>query len=108
MDEEQITSLLEELKAQGISSAVIRKDGVIVHSSFAITDAGAGMLASATNIADALITRVKDKPKEVEIAFDNLILVIIPINDFLFCGAIKNREHKPVIRKYADKAKVLL
>jgi len=100
--------LLEEMKAEGITGAIVRMDGIVVHSTFAITDTAAGQLASVSNLADALIKRVGDSPSETEIAFDNLILLIIPIKEYLFCGAIKSRDQKQAVRQYAIKARELL
>jgi hypothetical protein len=100
--------VLEEMKTQGISGAIVRKDGIQLHSTFAITESGAKMLAAVSNIASTLIKRSGDTAKETEIAFPNLILIIIPIGDYLFAGAIKNREHKPIVRKFAIRAKGLL
>ena len=100
--------VLEEMKGQGISGAIVRKDGILLHSTFALTERGGQMMATVSNIADTLIKRSGDSAKETEIAFPNLILIMIPIKDYLFAGAIKNREHKPIVRKYALKAKSLL
>lgn len=108
MDEEGLIAVLDEMKAQGISGAILRKDGILIHSTFAVTDTGAGLLASVANTADALVQKSKDKAQETEIAFGNLILIILPLNDFLFCGAIKSREEKPALRQFAEKAKKLL
>jgi hypothetical protein len=96
---------LEEMKSAGINGAVVRKDGILIHSTFAINETGAGLLAKVQNVSDALLNIAKDKANETEIAFGNLILVIIPMNDFLFCGAIKDREQKSIVRKYAQLAK---
>ena len=30
--------ILEDMKKEGISGAIIRKDGILIHSTFAITD----------------------------------------------------------------------
>jgi len=92
---------LEEMKAAGISGALVRKDGILIHSTFAINETGAGLLASVQNVSDALLKGEKDEANETEIAFGNLILVIVPVDDFLFCGAIKERDQKTIVRKYA-------
>jgi hypothetical protein len=60
------------------------------------------------NIPDALMKRIGDEPKETEIAFGNLIMFIIPIHEFYFVGAMKSREQKATVRKYAQKAKSVL
>ena len=100
--------ILDGMKKEGISGAIIRKDGILIHSTFAITDSGAGMLANVANIPDALLQRAGDEAKETEIAFGNLIIMIIPVHDYLFVGAMKSREEKPIVRKFASQAKAIL
>ena len=100
--------MLDEMNRNGITGALIRKDGIIVNSTFSVSDNAAGLLASVSNTSDALLTRIKDKTQETEIAFGNLIILIIPIKEYLFCGAMKSREQKQVVRQFAEKAKKLL
>ncbi len=106
--DDALSSVLEDMKSQGVNGAIVRSDGVLVHSTIAITDSGAQMLASLTNTSDALMRRINDRQREVELTFDNLILVIIPIKDHLFAGAVKSRDQKKTIRDFAAKAKELL
>jgi hypothetical protein len=100
--------ILEDMKKEGISGAVIRKDGILIHSTFAITDTGASILSNVANIPDALLKRIKDEAKETEIAFGNLIMLIIPVHDYYFVGAMKSRDQKTTVRKYAKQAKSVL
>jgi hypothetical protein len=100
--------ILEDMKKEGINGAIIRKDGILIHSTFAITDTGANILSNIANIPDALLKRINDEAKETEIAFGNLIMLIIPIHDYHFVGAMKSREQKASVRKYAERAKSAL
>jgi len=106
--EEGPAAVLEEMKAAGITGALVRADGVLVHSTMPLSDSGAGLLASVSNVSDALMKRVNDTPKELEITFQSQILVIIPIDGYLFCGIVKDREKKKTIRDYAAKAKAAI
>ena len=108
VSEDAPAALLEEMKAQGITGAIIRTDGIIIHSTIGITDAGAGLLSSVANVTDALMKRANDVPKEMEITFPNLIYVIIPLDTHLFCGAVKSRDQKKTVREFADKARSVL
>jgi len=101
-------AVLEEMKAQGIAGAIVRADGVLIHSTMAMTDAGAGFLASVANTADALMKRALDSPRETEITFGELILVLMPIGNYIFCGAVKSRDQKKAVREFADKARKML
>lgn len=103
-----LAALLDEMKTQGIDGAVVRNDGFLVHSTLAITDAGAGFLSSVANVADAMMKRSSDAPREVEVSFGTLILVLIPVSNHIFCGAVKSRDQKKAVREFAERAKALL
>ena len=96
------------MKGKGIGGAVVRVDGTAVASTIAINDLSAGMLASVANVSDAMMRKMDDQQKEVEVTFDGLMLVIIPLKGHLFCGMIKNRDEKPIVQEYAQKAKAFL
>ncbi len=104
----EIETLLNEMKDKGIGGALIRVDGVIVHSTIALNDVTPGLLASVANTSDAMVRRMEDTQKEVEISFGGLILVIIPVKNHLFCGMVKDREEKKIVIEYAQKAKQYL
>ncbi len=100
--------VLDDMKIHGVDGAIVRADGAIVHSTMPLTDAAAGMIASAANITDALMKRSSDVPREIEITFGSTILVLIPIGSYVFCGSVKDREQKKIIREYAEKARKAL
>ncbi len=101
-------AVLDDMKIHLVNGAIVRADGVIVHSTMPLTDAAAGMMASAANITDALMKRSNDVPREIEITFGSNILVMIPIGAYIFCGSVKDREQKKIIREYAEKARKAL
>lgn len=100
--------ILDDMKKEGINGAIIRKDGILIYSTFAITDTGALMLSNVANIPDALLQRIEDQAKETEIAYGALIMLIIPVHDYYYVGAIKSREQKAAVRKFAERAKSVL
>jgi hypothetical protein len=100
-----IEEILDEMKEKGIGGAVVKTDGTIVHSTIALNDLSAGLLSSVSNISDAIMKKAGDKQQEVEISFGGLILVMVPMNQHIFCGMIKNREDKSQVLEYAAKAK---
>lgn len=101
----ELENILNEMKERGIGGAIVNVDGVPVASTIALNDVSSGLLASVANVSDALMKREGDKQKEIEISFDGLILVIIPIKDHLFCGMIKERDEKKIVQDFAEKAK---
>jgi len=105
---EKIEQILNEMKEKDIGGAVIRVDGIIEHSTVALNDISAGLIASTANISDMLMQKMGDKQKEMETSFGSLILVMVPIKNYIFCGMIRNREEKKVVLEYAKKAESCL
>jgi predicted regulator of Ras-like GTPase activity (Roadblock/LC7/MglB family) len=103
-----VEDILNEMKEKGIGGVVVRVDGVPVASTIALKDSDASLFASVANVADAIMKKGNDQPKELEVSFDGLILVMIPVKGHLFCGMIKDREEKKTVQEYAQKAKQLL
>jgi predicted regulator of Ras-like GTPase activity (Roadblock/LC7/MglB family) len=104
----ELDAILNEMKAKGIGGAVVRVDGVAVASTIALNDLSSGLLASVANTSDAMMKRMDDRQKEIEVAFDGLILVMIPLKNHVFCGMIKDREEKKTVQEYALKAKAFV
>jgi len=104
----ELEAILNEMKDKGIGGAVIRVDGVPVASTIALSDMSSGLLSSVANASDALMKRMDDRQKEIEVSFDGLILVMIPLKNHIFCGMVKDREEKKVVSEYAQKAKAFL
>jgi len=99
---------LNEMKEKGIVGAVVRTDGVPVASTIALKEADAGLFASVANVADAIMKKSGDKPQEMEILFSDMLVVMVPVKNHIFCAMIKSRDDKPTVLEYAEKAKELL
>ena len=100
-----LADILNEMKEKGIGGAVVSIDGTVVESTIALDEVSAGLLSSVTNISDAIMKREGDKQKEVEISFGDTLLVMVPLDDHIFCGIIKSRDEKPAVLEYAQKAR---
>ncbi len=101
----KIEEILNEMNAEGIGGALIRKDGVMVHSTVALADVAPGLIARCSNISEALMSRMKNSSKEIEISFMNGTLVAVPMKNFIFYGIAKSKEEKRKILDYSLKAK---
>lgn len=104
----ELEALLNEMKGKGIGGAVVRVDGVPVQSTIALNEASGALFATVANVSDALMKKMDDRQKELEISFDNLILVMVPINNHIFCGLVKDNEGKKTVLEYAEKARPYL
>lgn len=92
----------------GIGGAIVRVDGVTLHSTIALNELSASMLAAVANTSDAIMKKMDDQQKEIEISMDGLILVMVPLKNHVFCGMVQDREAKKTVSEYAEKAKGLL
>lgn len=104
----ELDAILNEMKGKGIGGAIVRVDGVAVASTIALDDLGSGLLASVANISDAMMKRMDDRQNEMEISFDGLILVMIPLKNHVFCGMIKDREEKKTVQEFAERARAFV
>jgi len=104
----ELEMLLNELKGKGIGGAIVRVDGVPVTSTMAINEISAGLISSVANISDALMKKNDDRQKELEITFDDQTLVMVPVNNHIFCGMVKEKEDKKIVMEFAERAKPFL
>jgi len=104
----ELENILNEMKTKGIGGAIVRIDGVPVHSTIALTDLSSGLISSVANVSDAIMKRMDDRQNEIEISFDGMIMVMVPLKNHIFCGIVKDREEKKIVLEYAQKAKQYL
>ena len=82
-----IENVLNELKDKEIRSALIRQDGLIISSNFALEEAGANVVSTIVNTSDALLKQFKDKQKEMEIVLGStsfLSFILAPLYSVLY------------------------
>lgn len=104
----ELEALLNELKGKGIGGAIVRVDGVPVTSTMAINEISAGLISSVANISDAMMKKNDDRQKELEITFDDQTLVMVPVNNHIFCGMVKEKEDKKIVMEFAERARPFL
>jgi predicted regulator of Ras-like GTPase activity (Roadblock/LC7/MglB family) len=108
MEEEKVSELediLNRMKAEGIGGGILKKDGTALYSTIALHEVVPSVIATSSNIPDALLRRMKNEQKEVEITFSNGILVISPMGQYLFFGVAKTKEEKRKILEYSQLAR---
>ncbi|MDD5171476.1 MAG: hypothetical protein PHF60_00375 [Candidatus ainarchaeum sp.] len=104
----ELEAILNEMKEKGIGGAIVSSDGVVIHSTIALNEPASSVIASVSNISDALMKKMGDQHKEIEISFGGLIVVLVPIKSHVFCGMVKDREEKKTVLEYAQKARAYL
>jgi predicted regulator of Ras-like GTPase activity (Roadblock/LC7/MglB family) len=104
----ELEAILNEMKGKGIGGAVVRVDGVPVASTIALNDLSSGLLSVVHNVSDAMMKRMDDSQREIEVSFDGMILVMVPMQSHIFCGLIKERDEKKTVLEYAQKAKAYI
>ncbi|NYZ77593.1 hypothetical protein H0O02_04760 [Candidatus Micrarchaeota archaeon] len=100
----KIEEILNEMKAEGIGGALARKDGVIIHSTIALPDIAPGLITRCANISEAIMARMKNSQKEIEIAFANGTIVAVPMKNYIFYGIAKSKDEKRKVLEYSKKA----
>ncbi len=96
------------MKDRGIGGALVRVDGVPVHSTMALNELSTGLMASVANVSDALMKKTDDRQRQLELAFENSVLVMVPLGNYIFCGMVKTKEEKALVVEYAEKVRPLL
>ncbi|MBN1170129.1 hypothetical protein JXA56_03830 [Candidatus Micrarchaeota archaeon] len=99
-----VEEILNEMKEKGIGGAVVRSDGMPVASTIALKESDASLFSLVANTADALLQKMDDRPRELEVSFNGLILVMVPLKNHVFCGLVKNRDEKQIVLQYAEQA----
>ena len=110
MDEAQekgseLEDILNRMKAEGIGGGLLKKDGILVYSTIALQDVVPSIIATSSNISDALLQRMKNEQREIEITFSNGIIVMSPMNQYIFFGVAKTKEEKKKILGYSQLAR---
>jgi predicted regulator of Ras-like GTPase activity (Roadblock/LC7/MglB family) len=105
---DQIEALLNEMKDRGIGGALVRVDGVPVHSTLALNELSTGLIASVANVSDALMKKADDRQRQIELAFENSVLVMVPLGNYIFCGMVRTKEEKRLVLEYAERARPLV
>ncbi|MGV8176756.1 MAG: hypothetical protein ACP5NX_03085 [Candidatus Bilamarchaeaceae archaeon] len=100
-----VPEILEGLKAKGIQSAVVRRDGFVLESALPMDENTAYVLSASANLVNALMHQVKDSEKEIEFGFSNgTYLLAVPVKEFLFCAVVRRKDDKPAVREAAKKS----
>jgi hypothetical protein len=100
-----IEAILNEMKGKGVGGALLRVDGVPVYSTLALNELSTGLITSMANVSDAIMKKMDDRQKQMELAFENSVLVVIPMGNHVFCGMVKTKEEKKLVVEYAEKAR---
>jgi len=111
MDEQKkktVEDLLNSLKGKGVETALIRKDGVLIHSTITLDETAPTIISSLANITDELMKQSSDSQKEIEITLDNIYFFMIPIKEYILCSPVADRELKKEVRGLAEKLKATI
>lgn len=104
----ELKNLADEIKGKGIESALLKRDGALVYSTFGMDDPAPHILQYLTNNAQLLMAELEDEAREIELSFKDKFIVIIPIANYILVGLVKTREDKKVLREYRDTIQSML
>ncbi len=111
MDERKkndIENLMNSMKSKSVESALIRKDGILIHSTLTLDETVPNIVASLANVTDELMKQAGDSQREIEITLDNIYFVIIPIKEYVLCSPVNERELKKELRDLAERVRAII
>ena len=97
-------TILNDMKDEGVSGAIVQKDGKLLATTIQMDDISAGVLSSLTNISDAILKKQEDKQQLMELRYTDKTIVIIPLSKSRLFGVTTSKEQKQTIIKYAKMA----
>lgn len=100
--------MVDEIKNRGIETALIKRDGTIIYSTFEMKDPAPNIIQYLANNAHFLMKELEDEAKEIEITFENRSIILVPLELCIFVGIIKNDEDKKIFRDYIESVKTML
>ncbi len=93
------------MKGKGIETALVKRDGGLVYSTFGMDDPAPYIAQYLANNAQLLMAEIGDDAKEIEVAFEDNFIVLIPLDGYILVGLVKTRDDKKVLRGYVDSIK---
>ncbi|VVB98117.1 Uncharacterised protein [uncultured archaeon] len=97
--------VIDEMKGKGIETALVKREGGLVYSTFGMEDPAPYVSQYLANNAQLLMAELGDEAKEIEITFPDRFLVLIPLDSYILVALVKTREDKKVLRGYVDSIK---
>lgn len=97
--------IVDEMKSKGVETALLKKDGGLVYSTFGMEDPAPYISQYLVNNSQLLMEQLGDRAKEIEISFQDKFLVLIPLENYILLGLVKNKEDSNVLRSYVESIK---
>lgn len=97
--------LVDEMKGKGIETALVKRDGGLVYSTFGMDDPAPYVTQYLANNAQLLMAELGDEAKEIEMAFEGRFLIVIPLDSYILVGIVKGEEDKKTLRSYVESIK---
>ncbi len=98
----EFKQVINEMKEKGLETAIIKRKGGMVYSTFAMEDPSPYIVQYIANNAQLIMSQIDDDAKEIEITFEGKLLVLIPMDKYILIGIIKNKEDKKLLHNYAN------
>jgi|WetSurMetagenome_2_1015567.scaffolds.fasta_scaffold528040_2 hypothetical protein len=98
---ENLKALVDEMKSKGIETALLKKGGGLVYSTFAMEDPAPYLLRYLENNAVLMMKRAGDELSEIEINAQGRALLALPLEGYVLAGIIKEDNDRKVLREYA-------
>lgn len=98
---------IDEMKGKGIETALVKREGGVVYSTFAMEDPAPFISQYLMNNAHFLMAELGDEAEEVEISQEGKMLIVVPLKQYILLAIVKSNEDKKSFREYAKSIKSL-
>ncbi|MEW6528604.1 MAG: hypothetical protein AB1391_01810 [Candidatus Micrarchaeota archaeon] len=98
----EFKEIIDKMKERGIETALVKYDGGLVYSTFAMEDPAHYVAQYLASNAQLLMSQFNDRVKEIKIEFKEKSLIFILLEDYLLVSQIKNDEDKKILYDYIN------
>lgn len=102
---EDFKKVVDEMRGKGVETALVKRDGGLVYSTFGMEDPAPYVSQYLANNAELLMQQLGDSAREIEIAFQDRFLLLIPLGNYILVGLVKTREDENTLRSYVESIK---
>ena len=105
---EDFKHIVDEMRGKGIETALVKRDGGLVYSTFGMDDPAPFISQYLANNSQLLMEQFGDRAKEIEITFKDRALLLIPVGNYVLLGLLKGKEDRETLRGYVQSIRSML
>ncbi len=99
--------IVDEMKVKGIETALVKREGGLVYSTFGMEDPAPYVSNYLANNAQLLMAELEDEATEIEIKAGEKFLILIPMDKYVLMGLVSNPEDRKTLHGYVESIKAM-